>query len=241
MRVMVAEDSGIVGKALAAGLAEHGIEVIGIARSIAALQDLMTSETPDLITLDLQMPWTDEDRTPEFGAGLVAATQLRTARPRLPIVVVSQFDQVPMMEEVLKLGPHTAYLLKDRIEDIPELIAIMHAVAAGDTRMDQTLYAKLLNRKREHDRVQRLTSRELEVFALLVQGYSNKAISKRLFLVESTIEGHERSIYRKLDLDAALSAEHGIVDDADRRNRRVMAVLAYLRWGRSQGGPHPDI
>jgi DNA-binding NarL/FixJ family response regulator len=226
VRVIVAEDGGWLGDALAAALRDGGLEVLGVARSVQALLDLVECDPPTVITLDLTMPLGYADTTPQSGAGLQAARTIRTRWPQIGIVAVSQHAEVPWLEQVVKLGPRTGYLLKDRIADIPELISTMRAVAGGDTRVDQTLVGRLYERKRHQDRIESLTPREKDVFALIAEGYSNRAIGRRLFLTASTVEGHERAIYRKLEVSAGPDA-----DTADSRNRRVMAVLAYLRGG----------
>jgi DNA-binding NarL/FixJ family response regulator len=227
MRVIVAEDSGLIGGLLATGLAGHGVDVVGVARTIQALLELVEAAPADAVTLDLNMPRTETDTTMERGSGLDAARHIRHVCPRLALVAVTQEPEVPWVEEIIRLGPRTGYLLKDRIEDIPELIRTIDAVIGGDTRVDPTLVTALLDRKRVDDQVDRFTPREREVFDLIAQGYSNKAIVRRIFLAESTVEGYERSIYRKLGLTV-----ESATDDADSRHRRVMAVITYLRRGR---------
>ena len=64
----------------------------------------------------------------------------------------------------------------------------------------------------------RLTDREREVLALMAEGRSNAAIASRMFVTEKAISKHSNNIFAKLDLPVA-------EDD----NRRVLAVLAYLR------------
>ncbi|WP_239375924.1 response regulator transcription factor [Frankia sp. Cj5] len=235
MRVIVAEDSGFLSTMIAEGLTERGVDVVGVARTAQALLDLTESAQPDIVTLDLSMPRGQSDSVPEQGVGLEVARAIRRTNPRIALLAVSQYGELPWVEEIIRLGPRTGYLLKDRIEDLPELINTMRAVMEGDTKVDPSLIVKLVERKRHNDRIDRLTPREREVFTLVAHGYSDKAIAKRLHLSQSAVEGHVRSIYRKLEISVVASPDSaGQTDDLDSRNRRVMATLTYLRWGRSE-------
>ncbi len=234
MRVIVAEDWGLLSTMLADGLVERGVDVVGVARTAEAVLNLVESTQPDIVTLDLSLPRGQSDSVPDRGVGLKVARAIRRTRPHIALLAVSQYAEVPWVEEIIKLGPRTGYLLKDRIEDIPELINTMRAVTEGDTQVDPSLVAKLVARKRHNDRIDRLTPRQREVFTLIAHGYSDKAIAKRLHLTQSAVEGHVRLIYQKLEISVTTPSSAGQEDDLDSRNRRVMAVLAYLRWGRSE-------
>jgi DNA-binding CsgD family transcriptional regulator len=71
----------------------------------------------------------------------------------------------------------------------------------------------------EHDSLAELTTRELEVLALLAEGRTDRGIAQTLYITPKTVEAHIRSIFRKLDLPADSAIE----------NRRVHAVLTFLR------------
>ena len=95
---------------------------------------------------------------------------------------------------------------------------LVRVVGAGRTVVDPTIVAWLFARKRQADPLDKLTEREREVLALVVEGLSNRAIAARLFDTERTIEAHAKQIFLKLGLNT----------DPD-SHRRVLAVLAYLR------------
>lgn len=84
--------------------------------------------------------------------------------------------------------------------------------------IDSTIVARLVGRRRRTDPLAVLTDREREVLGLLAEGLSNVAIASRLFVTERTVEAHSRQVFDKLGIRA---------DPAS--NRRVLAVLAYLR------------
>ena len=83
--------------------------------------------------------------------------------------------------------------------------------------VDPAVVAELLSTRRRNDPLAVLSSRELEVLALMAEGRSNAGIARRLWVTEGTVEKHVRSILAKLDLP-----ETG--DD----HRRVRAVITFL-------------
>jgi DNA-binding NarL/FixJ family response regulator len=114
----------------------------------------------------------------------------------------------------------TAYLLKDRITQVETLLDAIDRVARGESVVDRELVELLLERPATRDRLTDLSERERTVLALVAEGLSDRAIAGQLWLSVKTVEPHVRHILAKLDLPA----------DA-RHNRRVLAVLAYLRDG----------
>jgi DNA-binding NarL/FixJ family response regulator len=90
-------------------------------------------------------------------------------------------------------------------------------VAGGGTVLDPEVVAQILARRRS-GALESLTPREREVLALMAEGRSNQAIAESLVITPGAVEKHVSSIFGKLRLPA------GVED-----NRRVLAVLAYLR------------
>jgi DNA-binding NarL/FixJ family response regulator len=222
VRVIVAEDN-YTREAIAdvLGAPPYGLDVIGRAGTIAELLRLVDADPPDIITLDLRMPRADPRAKPEL-AGLDAARQIRRDHPRVAILVLSQFDHVPWVEEVVKLGMAVGYQLKDELRDLGRLVEVMRAVAAGEIRIDSTLIARLVGRPRLDGPLDRLTRRERDVLRLMAEGLSNAGIAARLVIEQGSVEAHVTEIYRKL----------GISHLGGEVNARVMAVLAFLRSGK---------
>jgi DNA-binding NarL/FixJ family response regulator len=229
MRVIVAEDN-FLRELLVRHLPEHGVEVAGQARTTQELIELVDATPPELVTIDFEMP-----RRPlspaEYGAGLDAAREIRRRHPSVAIFALSQYTEVSWAEDIASLGMAVGYQLKDRVQDMDGLIATMHAVAAGEIRIDATLVAALLRRQRLDDPVKRLSAREREVLQLMAQGLSNTAIAEKLFIQERTVEGHETSIYRTLGLAHPRGGA-----TKPKINIRVMAVLAFLKSGKAGSG-----
>jgi DNA-binding NarL/FixJ family response regulator len=91
---------------------------------------------------------------------------------------------------------------------------------AGGLVIDPGVVAQLVGRRRRRDPLAGLTGRERDVLSLMAEGRSNQAIAARLFLSPQTVESNVRSVFGKL----------GLVETGD-DNRRVLAVLAFLRAG----------
>ncbi|WP_041440115.1 MULTISPECIES: response regulator [Thermomonospora] len=212
MRVVIAEDSVLLREGLVRLLADAGIETVGVAGDGPGLVRAVAEHEPDLAIVDVRMPpsFTDE--------GLRAALQVRRDRPKLPILVLSQYVEERYAADLLGDGAQgVGYLLKERVSEVTEFIDAVRRIAAGGTVIDPEVIGQLLSRRRTGDRLEALTPREREVLALMAEGRSNAAIARTLVVSEGAVEKHISNILLKLDLPPT-------PDD----HRRVMAVLAYL-------------
>lgn len=211
-RVVVAEDEVLLREGLVALLTRFDFEVVAAVGSAPALRDAVDAYEPDLLVTDIRMPPHHRDD------GLRAAVALRAHRPRLAVVVLSQYVQSEYASALLDSGDgrHVGYLLKDRVADVAEFAGTLRRVVAGGTAIDPDVVRHLLHRPR--DPLATLTAREREVLALLAEGHSNAAIAAKLHVTEAAVGKHVGNILAKLDLPPS-----------DDTNRRVLAVLTYLR------------
>jgi DNA-binding NarL/FixJ family response regulator len=168
---------------------------------------------PDLVITDIRMPPTFTDE------GLRTAVDLRRAHPGLAVVVLSQYVQHGYAADLLDSGDGrgVGYLLKDRVADVAEFVDALRR-AAGGTAVDPQVISQLVRRRR--DPLASLSAREREVLALIAEGHSNTAIARKLVITEAAVGKHVGNIFAKLRLP-----------QTDDTNRRVLAVLAYLRSG----------
>lgn len=212
MRIVLAEDSVLLREGLIGLLERFGHQVVAGASTADELIAAVAEHGPDIVVTDVRMPpgFSDE--------GLRAAIELRTRQPELPVLVLSQYVQRTYAEDLLDSaeGAGVGYLLKERIGNVEEFVDALHRVAAGNTVVDPEVVRQLIRRRR--DPLSRLTAREQEVLALMAEGRSNAAIAAAMTVSEGTVSKHFGSILGKLDLS---------LDDTT--NRRVLAVLAYLR------------
>jgi DNA-binding NarL/FixJ family response regulator len=213
VRVILADDAVLFREGMARILEDDDFEVVGLAGDAAGLIDLVLRERPDVAITDLRMP-------PGFGdEGIEAAVRIRAEVPSVGLMLLSQYVEahhaLRLMED---FDGAVGYLLKDRVSDLGAFGVDIRRVAAGDVVIDPTLVTRLVARRRHEDPLDRLSERERAVLELMARGLSNAALGDELHLSAKTVEGHVRSIFTKLDL----------VPD-DRENRRVLAVLSFLR------------
>lgn len=212
LRIVLAEDSVLLRDGLTGLLERFGHKVVAGAGTADELIAAVAEHRPDIVVTDVRMPpgFSDE--------GLRAALELRERRPELPILVLSQYVQRAYAEELLDSsdGTSVGYLLKERIGHVEEFVDAVRRVAEGATVVDPEVVRQLLRHRR--DPLSRLTPREQEVLALMAEGRSNASVAAALHVSEGTVSKHFGSILTKLDLCLT-----------DATNRRVLAVLAYLR------------
>ncbi len=211
MRVVIADDAVLIRSGVAALLTAAGADVVGEAADPETLLGLVRDLQPDAAVVDIRMPPTHTDE------GLRAAVEARRAWPAARIMVLSQYVEVSYADELLATGDGgVGYLLKDRVSDLDDFLGAVATVSAGGTVLDPLVVRQLMGRHR--DPLVDLTPREREVLALMAEGRSNAAIGAALHVTEKAVAKHINSIFAKLDLPVDLEV-----------NRRVQAVLAYLR------------
>jgi DNA-binding NarL/FixJ family response regulator len=212
LRVVIAEDSGLLREGLARLLVAAGMDVVAKVGDGPGLISAVEQHRPDVAVVDVRMPPGYRDE------GLKAAIEIRRRPPNLPVLVLSQYVGERYGAELLESGAAgVGYLLKDRVADVPDFVAAVRAVASGGTVLDPEVVSQLLSRRRRDERLAALTPREREVLSLMAEGRSNHAIAGALFVTEGAVEKHVKNIFGKLGL-AQTESDH----------RRVLAVLAYL-------------
>lgn len=212
MRVVIADDSGLLREGLSRLLTESGIEVVASVANGTFLHIAVAEHNPDVAIVDIRMP-------PTFThEGAQAATQLRKDWPKLGILLLSQAVESRYALELARTNPtYFGYLLKDRVVNVDMLIDSLERIAQGGTVLDPGIVAHFLGRQPARNRLAELTERERQVLALMAEGRSNRAIGRELFITEKTVETHIASIFAKLDL---------LPEPDD--HRRVLAVRAWM-------------
>src|SRR5436190_22391603 len=213
MRVVIADDAALVREGVAHLLVEHGVEVVDQVGDADTLLTSVRDLHPDVALVDIRMPPTYTDE------GLHAAREIRSRNPATAVLILSQHLEPEYALQLVEAQPErVGYLMKERVGRIEQLLDALHRVATGECVVDRAVVNELLDRRRRVDLIAELTPREREILGLMAEGRSNQGIGRTLWLSPKTVETHIRGAFTKLGIREA-------PDD----NRRVLAVLAYLR------------
>jgi DNA-binding NarL/FixJ family response regulator len=171
---------------------------------------------PDVVLMDVRMPNLD---------GIAATRELVTAAPEAKVVILTTFERDDYIFGALNAGA-SGFLLKRTSPE--ELIAAIHAVAAGDSLLSPSVTRRVIDRMAQQptaevgfdDRLGELTPREREVLEQVARGLSNSEIAAALVIEESTVKTHVKRILMKLRL-----------------RDRVQAVIFAYESGLTRPGP----
>jgi DNA-binding NarL/FixJ family response regulator len=212
---VLAEDQYLVREGLRRLLeAQDDLEVAAVCDDLDSLLAAVTDEQPDVVVTDIRMPPDDSDE------GIRAAARLRETNPEVGVVVLSQYATPSYVLALLESGSEgRAYLLKERVKDLDQLVGAIRAVAKGGSVMDPKVVEALVaeNARSEASPLNELTPRERDVLREMAEGKNNAAIAEALVLTERSVEKVIHSIFLKL----GLRWEEAV-------HKRVKAVVLYL-------------
>jgi DNA-binding NarL/FixJ family response regulator len=221
IRIVLADDNYLVREALRGLLATRDdFEIAAVCEDLDSLLGAVEAEQPDVVVTDIRMPPANTDE------GIQAATRLRETSPEVGVVVLSQYATPTFVLALLEGGSGgRAYLLKERVKDLDQLVGAIHAVAAGGSVMDPKVVDALVaeNARAEDSPLNELTPRERDVLREMAEGKNNAAIGEALVLTERSVEKVIHSIFLKLGLTWETAV-----------HKRVKAVILYL----AESGDH---
>jgi DNA-binding NarL/FixJ family response regulator len=224
LQIVIADDNYLVREGTRQLLEASGeVTVQAAVGSAPELLDAVRRRRPDAVLTDIRMPVpaaANGDEAPAM-EGIDAAHAIKVSEPRVGVVILSQYADESYAFELFRNGTAgLAYLLKDRVGDLGQLLRALRAVAAGGSVIDPQVIDALVSRRArlQSSPVARLSPRELDVLREMAQGRGNAGIARALHLSESSVEKHVNAIFTKLDL----ASEQQV-------HRRVAAVLTFLR------------
>jgi len=215
LKVVIAEDNYLVREGTRRLLEDSGeVQVVAAVGNATELLDAVRRFTPEAVLTDIRMP------PGHHMEGIEAAHAIRAAYPDIGVAVLSQHTDASYALALFQDGTAGfAYLLKDRLADLEDLIKALREVIAGGSVIDPQVVDALVTRRSQTARspLNALSPRELDVLRVMAQGETNVGIEQALHLSGSTVEKHVNSIFTKLRLaDAPV-------------HRRVAAVLTFLK------------
>jgi DNA-binding NarL/FixJ family response regulator len=213
IRVVVGEDQPIVREGIVHVLQDGGFDVVGTAGDARELLGKVRAYHPDVVVTDIQMPPEGTDD------GLRAAVEIHALKPRVGVLVLSQFlEDRYVFDLIADDAQGVGYLLKEKVGDLRNFTDAVRRVAEGGSALDSDVIARLVGRKRRKSPIDELTKREREVLSLIAEGRSNASVAGELVVTVAAVERHVTNIFDKLGLR-----------QSPERHRRVMAVLRYLQ------------
>ncbi len=205
-RVLVVDDHPMMREGLAQLIGnEADLSVCGEAENAHEAIAKVGALKPDLVLADITLP---------------GKSGLEFMHPGLPVLVISMHDESVYAERVLRAGGR-GYIMKQ--EGGKKLMQAIRKVLAGQIYVSEKMSSKILevfSGHRPHaanQPVEKLTDREFEVFQLIGQGKTTRAIATHLHLSIKTVEVHRANIKQKLQLKTGPELIHYAV-----------------RWGESQ-------
>ena len=197
VRVLLVDDDDLMRAGLRAVISsDAAIEVVGEAGDGRAAVAAVRAHTPDVVLMDVRMPDLD---------GIAATREVVAVSPDVKVAILTTFEQDDYIFGALNAGA-SGFLLKRTQPE--ELIAAIHALAAGDSLLSPSVTRRVIERMTEQpvadpvekDRLARLTPREREVLELIAGGLSNREIAAAFVVEESTVKTHVKRILMKLRL-----------------------------------------
>jgi DNA-binding NarL/FixJ family response regulator len=192
--ILLVDDHPLVREGLALRISlEADLQVCGEAAGPAEALQAIERLQPDLVLVDLSL---------KGGHGIELILGVKKRYPKIRLLVLSGFPEALYAERSLRAGAD-GYLNKQESTD--RLLIAIRSVLAGrrylSTELERRLADLALGRPSEPDSTtSRLSDREIEIFRLIGQGLSTKAIAESLYLSPHTIDTHRENIKRKLGL-----------------------------------------
>ena len=218
IRLVLAEDHYLVREGVRHLIeAQPGLEIAAVCGDLDSLFEAVHRESPDVVVTDIRMPPSHSDE------GIQAARRLRETNPSLGVVVLSQYANPSYALALLDTGSAgRAYVLKEHVHDLDQLVAAIRAVAEGGSLIDPKVVEGLVaDRARPATSpLSQLTTRERDVLRKMAEGKNNASIAEDLVVTERSVEKVIHSIFMKLEL----TWEPAV-------HKRVKAVILYLAEG----------
>ena len=199
IRVYLLDDHEVVRQGLRALLESAGdIEVVGESGSAIDATNRIPALRPDVAVLDGRLP---------DGSGIEVCRQVRSVDPTIRALILTSYDDDEALFAAIMAGA-SGYVLKEIRGN--DLVNAVREVAAGNSLIDPSLTARVLERVRNPSSVNpefaSLTEQELKLLGHIAEGLTNRQIGEQMFLAEKTVKNYVSSILSKLGLERRTQA-----------------------------------
>jgi DNA-binding NarL/FixJ family response regulator len=199
IRVYLLDDHEVVRQGLRALLESSGdIEVVGESGSATDASHRIPALRPDVAVLDARLP---------DGSGIEVCRTVRAVDPSISALILTSYDDDEALFAAIMAGA-AGYVLKEIKGS--DLVSAIRQVAAGNSLIDPTLTARVLERVRNPPttapELAELTEQELKLLGYIAEGLTNRQIGERMYLAEKTVKNYVSSILAKLGLERRTQA-----------------------------------
>lgn len=202
IKIILVDDHQIVRDGIKALIVDDSsIEIIGEAKDSEEFFNILKSQTPDIVLLDISLPKV---------SGIEISKILKADHPNIKILMLSMYTSEDFIFNALKAGID-GYLPKNTTRD--ELLLAINEINNGkeyfsksisDTILKSYVNSAKQGSKVSDDKLGELTKREHEILRYVVEGMNNPSIAEKLFISIRTVETHKASIMRKLNLNSTV-------------------------------------
>jgi DNA-binding NarL/FixJ family response regulator len=203
IKILIVDDHAIVRQGLKQIVAETSdISVAGEASNGQEALEKVWKNEYDVVVLDITMPGR---------GGLEALKQLKTIKPKLPVLILSMHPEEQYAMRVLKAGA-SGYLTKESAPE--ELVAALRKVSQGRRYLTSSLAEKLafqLERDFRETPHEKLSDREFQIMSLIAAGKTVKEIAEELVLSSKTISTYRTRILRKMGMKNNAELMHYVI------------------------------
>ncbi len=198
MRVFLLDDHDVVREGLRFLLERHDIEVVGEAGTAAEATARIPALRPDVAVLDARLP---------DGSGIEVCRAVRSVDPTIRALILTSYDDDEALFAAIMAGA-SGYVLKDIRSN--DLVGAIRQVAAGNSLIDPSLTARVLERVRTGataaPELSGLTEQELRLLGFIAEGMTNRQIGEQMHLAEKTVKNYVSSILAKLGVERRTQA-----------------------------------
>jgi DNA-binding NarL/FixJ family response regulator len=167
---------------------EPSIELAGYAMNAASCLGYFLQHTADVVLIDINLP----DKS-----GIELCRELKERRPEVNILAISSFNQGSYIKQMMEVGA-SGYIFKNVTHE--EFLLAVTKVASGLQYLNFEAGFAMREEKKRTERLPVLTKREKEVLQMIADGFTNPQIADKLFVSQSTVDSHRKSVMTKLNV-----------------------------------------